>query len=149
MYDYDDVCDNLPDYFDYDEPYDCELCGFNGLVECGRCYDPCESDVSGGETILSGDGDRPLSPDSDPPGETESHRTKFGTGFGDQFPYVTYVPEPEDIGIGDQMPSVRSDRPGDPDGETDSHRTEFGAGFGDQSTYDTYAPEPDDTRDGD
>ena len=34
MYDYDDYCDNLPDYFDYDEPYDWEeLHGFDGPVE--------------------------------------------------------------------------------------------------------------------
>ena len=24
IYDYDDVCDNLPDYFDYNDPYDYE-----------------------------------------------------------------------------------------------------------------------------
>ena len=35
MYDYDDVCDNRPDYFDYDYPYDCEeLHGCDGPVEC-------------------------------------------------------------------------------------------------------------------
>ena len=50
IYDYDDVCDNLPDY---DEPYDCEeLCGFDGSVECGMCYDTCESDVSGGSNSV-------------------------------------------------------------------------------------------------
>ena len=81
-----DVCDNLPDYFDYDEPYDCEeLCGFDGLVEWEMCHDPCRSDVSGGEIIISRvrlseqsdgvvsisepniteDGDRPLLTNSD------------------------------------------------------------------------------------
>ena len=54
MYDHDDYCDNLPNYFDYDEPYDWEeLHGFDGPVEYGMCSDPCKSDVSGGETILS------------------------------------------------------------------------------------------------
>ena len=104
------------------------------------CHDPCESDVYGGEIILSGDGDRPLSPDSDRPGETESHRTEFGTGFGDQFPYVTYAPEPEDTGIGDRPSSETilsrdGDRPLSPDsdrpGVTEPHWTEFGTGFGD------------------
>ena len=51
MYDYDDVCDNRPHYFDYDDPY--ELYGCDGSVECGMCCDPYRSDVAGGGTILS------------------------------------------------------------------------------------------------
>ena len=53
-YDYDAVCDNLLDYFDYDEPYDCEeLCGFDGSVKWEMSHNPGRSNVSGGETILS------------------------------------------------------------------------------------------------
>ena len=48
MYDYDDYCDKLPDYFYYDEPYDWEeLHGFDGPVEYGMCSSPCKSEVSG------------------------------------------------------------------------------------------------------
>ena len=54
IYDYDDVCDDQPDYFDYDDPYHYEeLYGCDGPVEDGMCYDPCRSDVAGGETIFS------------------------------------------------------------------------------------------------
>ena len=72
---------------------------------------------------------------------TESHRTEFGSRFGDQFPYATYAPEPEDTGIGDQPLSADSNRPGD----TESHGTNFGARLGDPFTYITYAAAPDDT----
>ena len=41
--------------------------------------------------------DRP----GDPDGETDSHRTEFGAGFGDQSTYDTYAPEPDDTGDGD------------------------------------------------
>ena len=91
-------------------------------MESGLCYDPCKSDVSGGETSLSqtrfsdlsdsvvfspepnvtGDGDRPFSSDSDSPGETESHWTDYGAGFGDQFTYATCAPETDDTGDGDR-----------------------------------------------
>ena len=40
IYDYDDVSDNRPDYFDYDDRHDYEeLYGFSGLVEDGIYYD--------------------------------------------------------------------------------------------------------------
>ena len=47
IYDYDDVCDNRPDYFDFDDPYDYELYGCDGPVEGEMCYDPCRSDAAG------------------------------------------------------------------------------------------------------
>ena len=47
------------------------------------------------------DGDQPLSPNSDRSKVTELHQIEFGTGFGDQFTYVTYAPEPDDTGDGD------------------------------------------------
>ena len=54
MYDYDDVCDNLPEYFDCNKPDDWEeLSGFDGPVECGVCCGPCQTDVSDGGTIGS------------------------------------------------------------------------------------------------
>ena len=71
-------------------------------------------------------GNRPPSVRPNPPGdhdgETESHRTEFGAGFGDQFAYAMYAPVPEDIGDGDRSPSVIPDLLGDPGGNTDSHR---------------------------
>ena len=88
IYDYDDVCDNLPDYFDYDDPYDCEeLCGFDGSVECVmipvnqmvvRLSYPKLGSVTC-QMVLCPHRNRilTLSPDSDRPGETESHRTEF------------------------------------------------------------------------
>ena len=78
-------------------------------------------------------------------GETESHGIDFGAGFGDQFTYDTYVPEPDDTEDGDRPLSSDSDRPG----ETGSHGTDFGARFGDTFTCVPYAPAPDDTDDGD
>ena len=33
MYDYDDVCDNRPDYFYYDDPYDIVGSGMVSMVE--------------------------------------------------------------------------------------------------------------------
>ena len=53
-YDYDDVCDNRPDYFDYDDPYDDEeWYGCDGMVEGEMRYGPCRSDAAGGGTIFS------------------------------------------------------------------------------------------------
>ena len=61
----------------------------------------------------TGVGNRPPSvrpdPPGDPDGETESHRTEFGVGFGDQFTYAMYAPEPDDTGDGDRLPSVNPD----------------------------------------
>ena len=54
IYDYDDVCDNRLDYFDYDDSYDDEeLYGYDGLVEGEMCYGPCRSDATAGGTIFS------------------------------------------------------------------------------------------------
>ena len=53
--------------------------------------------------------DRP----GDPNGETDSHRTEFGAGFGDQSTYNMYAPEPDDIGDGDRLLAADSDQPGD------------------------------------
>ena len=51
IYYYDDVNDNRPGYFDYDDPCDYEeWCGWD---EDGTCYDPYQSDVTGGGTVFS------------------------------------------------------------------------------------------------
>ena len=139
IYDYDTVCDSLPDYVDYDEPYDCEeLCGLDGSVECEMCHDPCKLDVSGGETILSRarfgdrsdgavsapepniteDGNRLLLTDFDHSGDIESHVASFG----DPFTYVAYAPAPTDTEVSNRSPSVKPNLLSDPGGETDSHR---------------------------
>ena len=43
VYDYDDYCDDSPDYFDYDEPGDFDCCpdlyGLMGPDECELCHD--------------------------------------------------------------------------------------------------------------
>ena len=54
IYDYDDVNDNQPGYFDYDDPCNYEkLCGWDDPVENGTCYDPYRLDVTGGGTVFS------------------------------------------------------------------------------------------------
>ena len=140
-----------------------ELCGFDGSVECKMCHDSCESDVSGGETLvissrarfgdrsdgvvsasepnITGDEDRPLSTDSDRSGDTESHRADFGAGFSDPFTQVTYVLEPADTEDGDRLLSTDSDN----SKNTESHSTDFSTSFGDPFTYVAYAPAPTDT----
>ena len=105
---HDHYCDNLPDYFEYNGPYDWEE--LQGLtvwwnMECGLIL---SNQVSGDKTIFSQawvrglsdggvaapepnitkDGDRPPSTDSDHPGKTESHRTEFGTRFGTSSPML-------------------------------------------------------------
>ena len=45
IYDYNDVIDNHPDYFDYDDPCDYEeWCAWDNLREGGTCGDPYRSD---------------------------------------------------------------------------------------------------------
>ena len=54
IYDYDDVNDNQPGYFDYDDPCDYEeWCGWDDPVENGMRCDPYRSDVTGGGTVFS------------------------------------------------------------------------------------------------
>ena len=54
IYDYDDVNDNRPGYFDYDDPCNYEeWCGWDDPVKDGMCYNPYRSDVTGGGTVFS------------------------------------------------------------------------------------------------
>ena len=54
IYDYDDVNDNRPGYFDCNDPCDYEeWCSWDDPVEDGTCHDPYRSDVTGGGTVFS------------------------------------------------------------------------------------------------
>ena len=54
IYDYDDVIDNQPGYFDYDDPCDYgEWCAWDVPGEGGTCSDPYQSDLTDGETVFS------------------------------------------------------------------------------------------------
>ena len=54
IYDYDDVSDNRPGYFDYDDPRDYEeWYGWDDPVEDGTCYNPYRSVVTSGGTMFS------------------------------------------------------------------------------------------------
>ena len=77
--------------------------------------------------------------------ETESHRTEFGAGFGNQFTYATHAPEPDDAGDADRPLSSETDSPG----KTESYQTEFGAEFGNQFPEVRHTTAPDDTEVGD
>ena len=120
--DYHDVCDSQPDCFACDDTHACEeLFGFGGPEEDGMCYNSYRSDVPGDGTILhrarvddrstcvmsapkptvTEDGDRLLSSDSEPPGDTETS----GPDFGGPFPCVMDVPIPNDTEVSDRSPS--------------------------------------------
>ena len=98
IYDYDDVCDNRPSYFDYDDPYDYEeLYGWDDPVEDGTCYDPYRSDVAGGVTIYS--------------------RAWFGDkSDGD----IVFAPELTVTEVGDRSPSETPDLVGGLGGKTEA-----------------------------
>ena len=54
IYDYDDVNDTEPGYFDYDDPRDYEeWCGWDDPGDDGMSYDPSRSEVSIGGTVVS------------------------------------------------------------------------------------------------
>ena len=143
LYDYDDVCDNRPDYFDYDEPYASgELYGFDGLGEYGACYDSYRSDVPGDGTIfhrawfddrsvgavpvpiptVTEDRDRPLSSDFEPPGDIKTN----GIGFGGPFPCAMDAPILDDTEVSDRLPSETQDLAGDLGWKTESPLSGFG-----------------------
>ena len=106
VYDYDDYCDILLDYFDYDEPNDFDDgYGFDGPVEYGIGCGLQGPDGYGGEV------------------------NSFRTRFCDPFAGVVYASGPDGTGDGDQTPSSGPDSPGDSGKETGSHRTGFGDPF--------------------
>ena len=77
-------------------------------------------------TLTPGDtevGDQPFSSNSDRLRETESHRTKFGIGCGNQFFPAMYSPEPDDAGKSDHPLSLGIVSPE----RTELCWTEFGA----------------------
>ena len=74
------------------------------------------------EPTITETGDRPRLPDHDRPGETEPHRSEFGTGFTK----ATHTPKLDDTEVRDQSASERPNLAGDPGGETKS----FWPGFG-------------------
>ena len=54
IYDYDYVNDNIPGYFDYDDPRDYEEWGgWDDPGDYGMYYDPYRSDVTNDETVVS------------------------------------------------------------------------------------------------
>ena len=73
-------------------------------------------------------GDQPLSANSDLMRETESHRTEFGMGCGNQFIHATNAPEPDDARESDHRLSFGTVNPE----RTELCWTEFGASFGAQ-----------------
>ena len=117
IYDYDDVCDNRPDYFDYDDPYDYEEYGCDGPVEGEMCYDPCRSDVAGGRTVFSRAcaGDRSTGVMSAPkptaaevgdrPSSIGPDRTDDSTDKTIPFPCVMNALIPDDTEVSDRSPS--------------------------------------------
>ena len=70
---------------------------------------------------LTEDRDRPLSSDSEPPGDTKTSRP----GFGGPFPCVMDAPIPDDTEVSDRSPSETPDLAGDLDMKTGSPLSGF------------------------
>ena len=91
IYDYDDVIDNKPGYFDYDDPHDFEeWYGCDSPVEGELWHNPYQSDIAGGGTIFS------------------------QAWSCDRSTDVVFVPKLTVTEVGDRPSSIGQDRPGDP-----------------------------------